>query len=251
MCTVHGGNISFSLALTGTRLALSNTGDSVAFFPRVLTMLADGGWQPMSPPAGLNAPTQLAPGARMELIWPDARPLDKLSAVERLRPTMVRFHDQAGVGFGQISFFTAPPPATAIVAAGYAGGLLQLSPPGGDAIRATWVLWPQESGIAGIREAFKGDVDQPPAQRIEWLNKQKTFSFLTGAGLPSVTLVHETAQGYHLQRVASGWQGGKQQRSIWLDSGHLFYALALGFMALAAGIALWSRRQPRRRSAST
>jgi hypothetical protein len=187
----------------------------------------------------------------MELIWPDTRPLEILSAIERLRPTMVRFHDQAGVGFGQISFFTALPPATAIVSANYASGVFRVAPPGGGEIRATWVLWPQEVGIAGIREAFRGDYVQPPARRIDWLNQQKTFSLLTGTGLPAVTLLHETSQGYQVQRVASGWQGGKQQRSVWLDSSRLFYTLALCLTALAAGVALWSGWQSRRRPAGT
>jgi len=249
MCAAHAGSISFNLALTGTRLTLSNTGDSVAFFPGALAMRGDGSWQPLSPPAG--QPTQLAPGESMELIWPDARPLEILSAVERLRPTMVRFQDQAGVAFGQISFFTAPPPATAIVSADYTGGEFRVAPPGGKEIRATWVLWPQEAGIAGIRETFSGDHNQPPAQRIAWINQQKTFNVWTGAGLPAVTLIHETAQGYQVQRVASGWQGGKQQRSAWLDSSQLFYTLALCLTALAAGVALWSAWQPRRRQANT
>jgi len=249
MCAAHAGSISFDLALTGMRLTLINTGDSVAFFPGALAMRGDGRWQPMSPPAGQRTPSQLAPGERMELTWPDTRSLETLSPVERLRPTMIRFHDQAGVGFGQVSFFASPPPAVTTLSARYAGGSLQISPPGGDEIPATWVLWPQESGIASIREAFKGDGLQPQAQRIDWRTQQKTFSFLTGAGLPAVTLLHETAQGFQLQRVASGWPGGKQQRSGWLDSSDLFYTLALGFAALAAGVALRSRWQPQRGSA--
>ena len=251
VCAAHAGSISFSLALTGTRLTLGNAGDSVAFFPGALVMRADGNWQPLSSPAGQKAPTQLAPGESMELIWPDTRPLELLSAVERLRPAMVRFHDQAGVSFGQISFFTTPPPATAIVAANYAAGEFHLSPPGGKEIRATWVLWPHEAGIAGIREAFSGHDIQPPARRIDWLNQPKPLSVSTGAGLPAVTLLHETAQGYQVQRVASGWQGGKQQRAAWLDSSRLFYSLALGFAALAAGVALWSAWQARSRPAGT
>ncbi|TRZ93064.1 MAG: hypothetical protein D4R84_11155 [Rhodocyclaceae bacterium] len=250
MCAAHAGSISFSLALTGASLALVNTGDSVAFFPGALAMRADGGWEPLAPPPGRKTPTQLAPGERLELVWPDVRPPEVLSAIERLRPTMVRFNDQAGVGFGQISFFTVPPPAAATVSAGYSGGMLRLAPPSGDAIRATWVLWPQEAGIAGIRQAFTGDVNQPPARHIEWLKNQTTVSFLTGAGLPAVTLIHETAQGYQLQRVASGWPGGKQQRAVWLELNAVFYALAICFAILAAGAALRSWWRPTRGAGS-
>ena len=246
----HAGSISFGLESTGTRMTLVNRGDSVAFFPRALALRADGGWETMPPPAGQPAPTQLSPGERMELLWPAGPPPDMRSALERLRPTMVRFHDQAGVGFGQISFFTTPPLATSTVSASYADGMLRIAPPNSDAIRATWVLWPQEAGIPGIRQAVKGDTDQPPAQRIDWLSNRKTFSIVTGAGLPTVTLIHETAQGYQLQRVASGWPAGKQQRAAWLDAGSVFYTLALILTALAMGLAIWSWWRPRGGAAS-
>jgi len=250
MCAAQGGAISFRLALTGTRLVLINAGDGVAFYPGAMLMRADGVWETMSPRGGQQAPSQLAPGERMELALPDTRPLEKLSAVERLRPTMVHFHDQAGVGFGQISLFTTPPPASAKIPAHYAGGILRLAPPSDDAIHATWVLWPQEEGIAGIRQAFKSELSQPPAKRIEWSADSRTFSVLTGAGLPAVTLIHETAQGYQLQHVASGWRSGQQQRSIWLEANQVFYAFAQIFLMLALGAALWSWRQSRRGAAS-
>lgn len=250
-CAAHAGNISFNLALTGTRLALINTGDSVAFFPGALTMQADGRWQPLSPPTGQQGLTQLPPGERMELVWPDARPLENLSALEHLRPTMVRFFDQAGVGFGQISFFTTPPAAAASVIADYAHGVLRLLPPRGEAIRATWVLWPREEGISGIRGALKGDdIVQPPAQRIVWRPDAKAARVFTGAALPPVVLIHETAQGYRLQKVAAGWPGGKQQRSPWLEASRVFYALALAFAAMAVGAMLWPWWRRRRGAAS-
>jgi len=249
-CAAYAGNISFNLSLTGTNLVVTHAGDSIAFFPSALAMQADGGWNPLSPRTGKAALTQLAPGERMELVWPDARPLAQLSGVERLRPTMLRFHDQAGVGFGQISFFGSPPPAASTVPAEYAGGVLRLSPPSGNAIHATWVLWPQEEGIDGIRGALKGDVVQPPAQRIDWRADSKTTEYFTGAGLPSVVLIHETAQGYQLQRVAAGRPGGKQQRSPWLDASRWFYSLALAFLALAVGVVLWSWRRRWRGAAS-
>lgn len=231
-CAAHAGSITFYLELTGTKLALINTGDSTAFFPRALMMHADGRWQPVLPPPGQPALTQLAPGARMELAWPDVRPLDQLAPLERLRPVMVRFFDQAGVGFGQISLFTTPPAAAAPLAATYADDALQLSPPQNDAIRATWVLRPQEEGIAGIRTALKSDAVQPPARRIDW-RQERRVRIDTGAGMPPAILIHETAQGYRLQQVAAGREGGRQQRALWLAAGPVFYALASGLAAMA------------------
>lgn len=245
-CAASGGNISFNLALTGSRLVVTNTGDSLAFFPGALAMLADGSWRPLSPPTGQAAPSQLGPGERMELGWPDARPLGELPPVERLRPTMLRFFDQAGVGFGQLSFFTTPPPAITTLAAEYVGGSLRVTPPNGDAIRATWVLWPREEGIAAIRGAFKGGISQPAAQRIEWRADSKAARLFTGAALPSVMLIHETAQGFQMQKVAAGWRGGEQQRSPWLEASRELYGLAMAFAVLAVAAASWSWWRRRR-----
>ncbi len=237
----HGGSISFKLALTGTRLALSNSGDSSAFFPSVLALADDGRWLPLAMADGRAAPTQLAPGAGMELLWPDPRPMEQLSALLRLRPAMVRFFDPAGVGFGQISFFTTPLEGGASLAAGYVDGALRLSPPEGGLITATWVLWPQEEGVAALRSGFKGELPQPPAQRVDWRGGPDVAAqFFTGPALPAVTLLHETAAGLRLQRVAAGWAGGRQQRSPWLDGQRLFYGLAIALAALAAAAALWS-----------
>ncbi len=230
----QAGSISFSLALTGQNLAIVNTGDSVAFFPNALVMQGDGRWQQLVTPKGEEAPTQLAPGERILLVWPEPRPLASLSALARLRPTMVRFFDQTGVGFGQISFLGALPEATATVAAAYVGGRLWIAPPRGEPIVATWVLWPQEEGIRGIRGAFKSSAAQPSAQRIDWRADAHAASLDTGYALPAAMLIHETAQGYRLQRVAGGWAAGRQQRAPWLDAGPWFYGLALLLLALAA-----------------
>lgn len=230
----HAASIAFHLELTGTRLTLRNTGDSIAFFPEVLAMKADGSWQPVSPPLQQRMPTQISPGESLDLGWPDPRPPENLSPIERLRPTMVRFSDQTGVGFGHISLFTTPPTASALTEARYVRGALQISPPKDNAIHATWVLWPQEEGIAGIRGAFKRDVTQPPARRIDWRKDAQSTHFHTGAAQPAALLLHETAQGFQLQRVPSGWNGQKQQISLWLTSSSVFYSLAALFAAAAA-----------------
>lgn len=242
-CAAQAGNISFSLSSTGTNLTVVNTGDSVAFFPEVLALRADGSWQRLPPPAGQEGTTQIGPGQRLDLVWQEAaQPV----GLEKLRPTMVRFFDQAGVGFGQISFFATPAEAGAVVAANYVRGELHISPPKGEAIAATWVLWPQEEGIAGILGAFHGFAAQPPARKIAWGADASVVRMATGDALPSVVLIHESAQGYRLQRVAGGWAAGRQQRAAWLDANRLFYALALALAATVAGAVFlrrW-RRQP-------
>ena len=237
------GSISFRLSLQGARLELVNTGDALAFFPTARLMLADGSWQTLLPVKEQARPTQLAPGERMELQWPDQHAVDQLPAIERLRPTMVRFFDQAGVGFGQISFFAPPPAASPGIAASYERGSLKLSAPRDTAIGATWVLWPQEEGIAAITGPLDSQALQAPARRIEWKPDAQPVSIITGAALPAVTLVHETDQGYRLQRVAAGSPGGRQQRSPWLDGGPLFYALALACAGLALAALLRAQRR--------
>lgn len=241
----HAGSISFKLALTGTQLVLSNSGDSPAFFPAVYALRADGQWQQALPPGGQAAATQLAPAGRIELQWPDARPVQQASPLEQLRPTLVRFMDQAGVGFGQLSFFGALTPATTTVPTEYQAGQLRLSPPGDEKLRATWVLWPQEEGIAGIRATAPTALAPPPARRIDWSSAKAPVSIATGAALPAAVLLHETAQGYQVQHVASGWQPGQQQRSSWLDASGLLYTLALIAAALACATLGWIWRRGR------
>ncbi len=234
---VFAGNISFGLSLTGTQLTITNTGDSTAFYPTSLSLLQDGRWLPLQPGAGQQRPAELAPGEHLELTWPDARPLAELPALLRLRPVMVRFFDQAGVGFGQISFFNPPPPARATLKAAYVHGQLRIIPPAsGSAIRATWVLWPQEDGIEPIASPLRLANSQPPAFRFVWRGNMSPVYLATGGGLPEVLLLHETAQGYQLQRVAAGWAPGEQQRAAWLRASPLFYRL--GSIAAVAALLL-------------
>lgn len=239
----HAASIAFHLELTGTRLTLTNTGSGTAFFPSALALQADGNWKPVSVTVGQQVPTQLPSGGRLELTWPDTRPLESLSPLERLRPTMIRFFDQSGVGFGHISFFTTPPAATAPISASYDGDTLQLSPPKGTDIRATWALWPQEEGIASISTALNRHVVQPPARRIDWQSNPGSTRIDTGKGRPSVVLLHETAQGFQVQRVPSGWEGRKQQTASWIASNRLFFGLALMFAAAAVVAVLRAARR--------
>ena len=241
--TAFAGSLSFTLSLTGAQLSVIHQGDVSAFYPAAFRMLPDGAWQQLKPTGAQN---ELTPGARVHFVWPDARPLEQLSAFERLQPVMVRFFDQAGVGFGQISFFRAPPAATISLNARYAGGALRIEPPDGvPSIRASWLLWAQEDGIRPIRSPVRFEHRQPPAMRIDWQRQSGApFQLDTGAGQPSALLIHETAQGYALQSVPGGGLQGKEQRAAWLAATPKFYMaslIALG-IAVAAMALQWLRR---------
>lgn len=232
------GNISFSLSLTGERLSVVNSGDSSAYAVNIFCLEADGHWQPLAP-VERPPPAELAPTGKTQFLWREVRPLEQLPPLARLQTVMVRFFDQAGVGFGQLSFFHAPPMASPGLNAGYVGGLVAIEAPVAPAaISATWVIWPQEDGIAPIAHPLKFDAALPPsARRIEWSPGAPSQRIDAGAGRPALILLHETAQGYRQQRIAGGWAAGAQQRSLWLGAANALYALALG-LALAAALAL-------------
>src|ERR1035437_895069 len=172
-----------------------------------------------------------------------------------MQPVMVRFFDQVGVGFGQISFFHAPPAAKTALKARYVSGALQIEPPDGvpsgvPSIRASWVLWPQEEGIRPIRLPVRFEHHPPPALRIDWRRQGRVpFQLDTGAGQPAAILIHETDQGYALQSVPGGGLQGREQRAAWLDATPKFYAASLIALAIAAGaMVVQFLRRPRGRA---
>jgi hypothetical protein len=165
---------------------------------------------------------------------------------------MVRFFDQAGVGFGQISLFHAPPAARIGLRAAYVDGALQIAPPEDVlAVRASWILWPQEDGIEPILSPLRFEHRAPRARRVDWLRHGRLPLRLdTGAGRPAVILLHETDHGYVLQNVPDGGLQGREQRAAWLDASRKFYVAALIALATAAGaMVLRFLRRPRRRAA--
>jgi len=244
------GSVSFQLSLTVPELTVTNQGNGSAYYPAVFRLLADGSWSQL---AAVDKPAELAAGARMKLTWPELRPREQLPPLERMQPVMVRFFDQAGVGFGQISFFHTPPAAKTTLRASYAGGLLQVEAP--DAvfsIAASWLLWPLEEGIRPIHLPVRFEHRQPPAQRIDWLRQgREPIKLDTGGAQPEAMLLHETGQGFVLQRVPNGGLQGREQRAVWLNATKTFYAAALIALALAAGFMLLQYlRRPRRSAAA-
>lgn len=236
--SAHAGNISFNLAINGDRLTLSNQGDSPAFNPSVLRLLDNGHWEVLPPAPGSPAPVEFKPQAKFELVW-SARPAPPGPlSLETLRPVMVRFSDQAGAGFGQISFFNQPQPAgkELLLEAGYVDGRLRIAAPKNAAIKATWVVWPQEEGIAALAAPVTAAQPQPDAGRIPWGADSEVKSLDLGKGMPIAFLLHETPQGLRSQVVPSGRIPGRQQRAGWLDLGAQLRNTAM--LALLAGLVL-------------
>ena len=245
------GNIFFSLSIDGTNLRLTNQGNSSAYYPTVSHLLADGRWEAMAFQPGEVSPAELLPGEKIDFVWTPAKSPTALSPLESLQPVMVRFYDQDGVGFGQISFFKQPPQIAQALAASYIGGLMTISPPKDKSIHASWLLWPQEEGINPLRYPVSFTFKQPSAHRIEWHAGMDKLRFNLGAGLPAAVLLHETDQGLFLQNLAGGGLQGHEQRAAWLDWKNLFYGIAAAITGLALFALLtpsfmaWRKRAPK------
>ncbi|MBI1890322.1 MAG: hypothetical protein HYS18_06745 [Burkholderiales bacterium] len=248
--SAHAGNIAFGLSLTGTKLTLINQGNASAFYPAVFRLLENGQWQRLPLPPGANQPAELAAGATFEFVWPDQRPREQLPPLESLRTIMVRFFDQAGAGFGQISFFNQPMPATDTLQAGYEHGLMTITPPTGNSIRASWLLWPQEEGIGPLTGAVSFEHQQPNARRIEWRPGMEKLRMSLGGGQPTAFLMHETAQGLTFQTIYDGGVQGRQQRTAWLNASRWFFGVTYGLLAAAILLLGWSLNNKRRGGAA-
>ena len=244
------GNISFGLSLTGGALTLTLQGDTSAFYPAAYRLLADGRWQRLDLAPGQVVPAELVPGAQLNVVWPETRPLETLPALDRMQIGMVRFFDQAGVGFGQILMFHPPPVTEKLLKAGYVDGQLVIQPPAyGAGSSTSWLLWAQEDGIAPISSELKFEHVQPPAQRIDWQPGSQPLRVDTGAGQPAAMLLHETTQGYVILRIPGGGVQGRQQRTAWLSASPSFYraawllALAAALALLWYGVSAWRQRE--------
>jgi len=221
-------------------MSLTLQGDTSAFYPAAYRLLDDGRWERLAPVRDQAVTAELVPGAHFDVIWPDTRPLESLTPLERMQIGMVRFFDQAGVGFGQILIFHPPPPTQKLLKAEYVDGRLTIYPPAySDGASKSWLLWPQEDGIAPINAALKFEHVQPPARRIEWHPGSVPLRVDTGAGQPAAMLLHETTQGYVLLRIPGGGVQGRQQRAAWLGASYTMYRLAWGLAAAGLLLLLW------------
>lgn len=246
------GNIHFGMARVDNRLQLTNVGNSSAYHPQVFRLLADGHWQPLAPLPGQAPRVELAPKQPLELLWPGAAPGQPDPAAGQfgpLLPVMVRFFDQAGVGFGQLSFFSSPPITATPIVAAYRAGALEIQPPADRRIKASWLLWAQEEGISPLAAAVDYTHRQPPARRFDWQNAPLAQRVPTGAAQPVALLLHETDAGFEMQPIPGGGLQGLEQRPDWLKASPGFYKLALIALFFAAalllrrGLVVWRSRR--------
>ena len=217
------GSIAFTFELRGNQCVVVNKGDSAAYYPVIFKLGSDGKWLPLN---AATRPAELLSGGTLTEDLGDI-PAGAKSDIDSLRVVMIRFFDQAGVSFGQVSALRAPPVSSTNISAAYDGGRLTLkAPPEGSGIRATWVLAPFEEGIRPISGAVAFIHNQPPATRIEW-QQQPSVKIETGAALPAAMLLHESAGGVTLQMVQTPRTKKIEQRTAWLYMKKPFYLIGL------------------------
>lgn len=234
-------DISFQLALLENRLTLTPLGTAAAFYPTVLRMRPDGGWDELAAVPITPAQAQMRSGEARDFIWPAApsaaSPNDVAEALRHIQPLMVRYREMDGVAWGQVAFLN-PPETGELLEVAYSAGALHLAlpQPGGPAaerLLSTWVVWPAEDGIERLAKPLDRRVHQPPAQHVDWRTTTRNVLVDTGPGQPDVWLLHETSGGYRLQVVAGVPPAGRQQRAFWLTQSGTFYGLAALLAVLA------------------
>lgn len=248
-------DISFRLSQLDGKLTVLLQGDASAYYPAALRMLPDGSWDPLPPVKNGKIPVELTPGSSFDVQWPTNEPTRNSFPLERLQPVMVRFFEQEGVGLGQIAFFQEPVTATHTLPAEYVDDSLVIDPvakgrEGQDSpgrIHASWILWPQEEGVAPLGAVVRFEHRQPAALHIDWHSVSGKVNVYTGKGLPDVILLHETAKGLVIQRVA-GAATRRQPLPPWIDASPRFYQLAAVFaaaalLAILAGLVRTRHRQ--------
>jgi hypothetical protein len=215
----YAGSITFTFELRGGQCVIVNKGDSAAYYPVIFKLDNDGHWLPLN--AALQ-PAELLPGGTLMADPGDIVEGTK-SDITRLRVVMIRFFDQAGVSFGQVSVLRSPAETGATISAGYVNNRLKLgAPPEKSGIRATWVLAPLEEGIRPISGALSFTHNQPPATRIEW-HQQHSAEIETGAAMPAAMLLHETTDGVTVQAVQAPRTKKIEQRTAWLTMRRALY----------------------------
>ncbi|MFA6015754.1 MAG: hypothetical protein WC742_11875 [Gallionellaceae bacterium] len=205
-------------------------------------MLPDGRWESLSSAEKTKNPAEMTPGTRLDWNWSVRPAHEKFSEISRIQPMMVRFFDQAGVSFGQISFFQQPPVAQVNLHTQYRDAELQISAPQNSSVlQASWLLWPQEEGISSIDRAVNFTQQQPDAAFFDWKNSELKQYVATGLGQPAAVLLHQTPQGYRIQFIQGGGLQGRQQRSAWLVAGSWFYGLGVSLAVMATVLFLFAR----------
>ncbi len=241
------GNIHFGLTRSGDRLQVTNHGDSTAFYPQVLRLGGDGRWLPLMAP-GVGQTAAMAPGQQLTWQWRDAGPGEASKLADGALPLMVRFYDQAGTGFGQISWFQQPPVGGERVAATYRDGRLTLAAPAAREAgwRRSWLVWGHEDTIAALTGVREFSHTQPQVRLIDWAVESSAQVLDLGAAQPPAWLLHEIAQGLEMQVIARAGRPGREQRAAWLDAGTAFYGVAglAGALAVLLGlIRVWRARR--------
>lgn len=240
MSVAQAGNIFFNFTIGHGRLALTNLGDSPAYYPVVYRLGVSGIWEEL-PPVGTVAPAELGSGARTELRW--LPPVGNAAAhpLAATQPLLIRFFDQAGADFGQIAFLNPPPQGEQSLFAEYRDGLLHIRPPGGAG--TSWLLWARQEGIEPLHGSLSLEQRQPGVRRIDWQVGMPTQQFDLGAAQPDAVLIHQTAEGLRMQTIARGMGAGSEQQRGWWRA---LIGLLAGLVLLGGGFWLARRRWPER-----
>lgn len=249
-------DISFRLSQVPGKLTVILQGDASAYYPVALRLMPDGRWDPLPPARESRIPVELAPNASFDVEWPDTDLVKDPSPLERLQPVMVRYFEQDGVGLGQIAFFHEPAMATQTLPAEYIGGSLVINPTQSgsegnarpDTIHASWILWPQQDGVSPLAAPVRFEHRQPAALHIDWRSVSGKLKVDTGKGQPDVVLLHETAQGFVMQRIA-GATTSRQPLPAWINASSLFYQLATLLAVVTLLVILATRARARGRQA--
>lgn len=257
---VIAGTINFSFELRDNRCVVVNRGDSLAYYPAIFKLGHDGRWTALKTD---RQPAELQPGGTLTITLEETSALNSsmgvgtgtvnfsntstLSNIDSLYPVMIRFFDQSGVSFGQVSLLRSPPESAYTVRAAYRGNRFRMySPADKNKIQATWVLAPFEEGIAPIFRPMTFTHSHPAATRIDW-KQQKKADVEIGTTRPAVFLLHETPDGLRLQSVKYIGAIIVQQRTAWLTMRKPLYGTALGCALCALLFTMYDYRTDRDR----
>ena len=244
MTLARAGSIGFGIALTGSAITLTHSGDAWAYRVSLWTLDAAAHWQPVQIVSGNS--DALAPGQRLT---GQRRVPPPATGLGRSDPLLVLFHDQAGAHFAQVAWRRPPPRLESPFPFRRAGDRLDIVPPAtGELPIATYAIAMPYPGIGGLTQPFATRTAPPNPVRHAW-TPPPPLQLQTGAGQAGAWLVHEFADGAtRLQIVPDGVARGQEQTPAWLSVVRQYaYRVAaglslIGLLALAAGGLLRTRR---------